>query len=189
FPGSSAEALESSIEIQKLADGYNTEHRLRGKRAVQIETVLHKGTLLIGTAGDEVFSSEVVLSDAVNQTLYLRDLARRLACPIMVTGPVVDQGNGHQEKRILAFLDNSTKGALSVYEILFPDTKQGNLKIQSRNDFEKALRLFHELHFDESSVYFGKVLKTNPGDEAAVHYRERCGHYMSNPPVDEMVSI
>ena len=29
FPGSSADALESSIKIQKLAAGYNTEHRLR----------------------------------------------------------------------------------------------------------------------------------------------------------------
>ncbi len=57
------------------------------------------------------------------------------------------------------------------------------------NDFEKALKLFHELHFDEASVYFGKVIKINPEDGAAVCYRERCVYYLSNPPVDEKVSI
>ena len=189
FPGSSADALESSIKIQKLAAGYNTEHRLRGKRAVQIKTVLHKGTLLIGTAGDEAYTREVVISDAVNQTLYLRDLAWRLSCPIMATEPVISMTNGHYNKRMLAYLSNGFEDVLNAYEILSPDTRDEDLKMKTQNDFEEALKLFHKLHFDEASVHFGKVLKTNPRDNAAVHYRERCGYYMTNPPVDEKVSI
>jgi hypothetical protein len=189
FPGSSAEALESSIKIQKLAARYNTEHRLRGKKAVQIETILHKGTVLIGTAGDEVYTGEVVLSDAVNQTLYLRDLAWRLSCPIMATEPVISMTNGHFNKRMLAYLSNGFKDVLNAYEILSPDTRDGDLKMKTQNDFEEALKLFHKLQFDEASVHFGKVLKTNPRDDAAVLYRERCGYYMTNPPENKVVSI
>jgi len=189
FPGSSADALESSIKIQKLAAAYNTEHRLRGKKAVQIDTVLHKDKLLIGTTGDDIFSGEVVLSDAVSQTLYLRDLARRLSCPIMATEPVIAQRNGNYKKRKLAFISNGLKDVLYVYEILSPDSKDEDLKIKTQNDFEEALNLFHKLQFDKASVQFGKVLETNPRDNAAIIYRERCVYYLANPPGEERITI
>jgi hypothetical protein len=90
---------------------------------------------------------------------------------------------------MLAYLSNGMKDVLYAYEILSPDAKDGDLKMKTRNDFEEALKLFHKLQFDEASVQFGKVLKTDPGDSAAVRYRERCVYYLTNPPIEERITI
>lgn len=189
FPGSPVEALNSSFEIQKLSSAYNLEHRLRGKRSVWIETVLHKGELLVGTAGDKTFTCEVIISDIVKQTHYLHGLNGNLLCPILVSENVIANENGHYNYRKLAFLHNGETGNSYAYEIFLPDTKEAILKIETKNDFEKGLVLFHDLHFDEASVHFGKVLKTNPADTSAAYYHDQCAYYMTNPPISKMVNM
>jgi signal transduction histidine kinase/DNA-binding response OmpR family regulator/ligand-binding sensor domain-containing protein len=183
FPGSPSKALESSIGIQRLTAEYNTEHRLRGKRAVQINTVLHRGKFIIGTAGDYKFTGEVVLSDALNQILYLRDLARRFSAPVLATESVTLEMNGDFRKRLVAFLNHDSN--YGVYEILAGDPRDIDPKIQSLEDFERGIQLFYGSRFDEASVQFGKVLKLNPQDMAAVLHRNRCAYYLTNEPDKE----
>lgn len=145
--------------------------------------MLHEGSLLIGTAGDGVFIDEMVISVVMKQTLYLRDLALKLDCPILNSVQILEGRNGQIEKRLLA------KSKMNAYEIFSPETRGGNLKILSRRNFEEGIMFFSKFQFDQASVEFGNTIKINPGDRAALHYRERCVQYMINPPEDEMVSL
>jgi len=49
-----------------------------------------------------------------------------------------------------------------------------NLKIQTLADFEQGFKLYHEDVLDEAHHCFERVLATNPTDQVAQIYLERC---------------
>jgi two-component system sensor histidine kinase ChiS len=177
FPGPAAEALKAAVEIQEQAARYAREHKL--KKTPPAAAVLHSGKFLIGTAGDNIDTMETVLSETVRETFKLRDLARRLACPLVATEPVAAEGQEPCPKRLLGYL---SPGDPAVYEILAGTPELTARKMQTRDSFEAGVEFFYGLQFDEASVCFGRVLKANPEDRAAVWYREASIRFQKTPP-------
>ena len=186
FPVSSHDAVKTSLEIQELVSLFNRKQNNRS--AIHVESSLHGEKLLIGLAGDETFADGLVISGAIEQTVKLNRLGKLLDCPIIAGESVIEEEIG--DKRVLTFIyQEGIQDYVKAYEVFPPDSDSAQLKKESSFDYEEGLRLFYGLQYEEAIAQFGKVLRVNPGDNAAEIYRERCLYYLNHPPENRRVSV
>lgn len=55
-----------------------------------------------------------------------------------------------------------------------------DLKLKTKNDFEKGIHHFQEQKFSTALESFEKVIDLDPKDKAAILYIERCTYYLKN---------
>ena len=89
FPESADDALQAAIAIQKEVAIYNRYRQKSGYRAIAIGIGLHRGSLMLGTIGEEQRMESTVISDAVNLASRLEELTKVYGVSILISGAML----------------------------------------------------------------------------------------------------
>ena len=75
---------------------------------------------------------------------------------------------------------------MRIYELLeVEESYNRQLKLQTQNDFEKALKQYFAREFGAAADLFRSVLSTNSDDNAAEIYLKHCIDYLMSEPAED----
>lgn len=177
FPETAEDALHAAIAIQKKVSEYNEYRVEQGWRPIQVGIGLHTGRLMLGTIGEAERMESTVISDAVNLASRMEGLTKLYGASIIVSESSLF-GLEELAPYHFRFLGRvQVKGKrkpISIFEIFNGDPEKViDLKLKTKQMFEKGLMYFYGRQFTQAKIYFQNVLKDNSGDRAAKLYLDR----------------
>jgi two-component system sensor histidine kinase ChiS len=179
--------------MQRQGEKLNQERVETNRKPINIGLGIHTGTLILGSIGEEERMQQTVISDAVNLASKVEGLTKLYRAPVLISRDTLELLENKMEYTFRFFGKVHVKGKTeppSVYELLEGiSSKALRHKIDLAAEFQEGLNLYYNKSFDEASVRFGRVLKSNPEDRAATLYRERCANLMLRPPPDQWNGI
>lgn len=182
FGESVDDAINAAVEMRMQIVKFNEERRSLGKKEVNIGIGIHTGKLMLGIIGGEGRMEGTVISDAVNLASRLEGLTKAYGASIIISEDSLIKLKNPVNFQY-RFLDiarvKGKRESVYIFEVLNgedEDIKQ--LKIETRNDFGKAVDLYRNQRFEEALELFFEILKINPGDLVVRLYIERCRETM-----------
>jgi len=178
FVGSADDALKAGIAMLIRLNDYNETRQRPERPAIKIGVGINTGVLMLGTVGGQNRMDGTVISDAVNLASRIEGLTKIYGTSLLITEhsyyKLKNPSKYHIREVDRVKVKGKSKG-VTVYEVFDADLPEvKNLKIQTLADFEKGFKLYHEDVLDEAYCYFERVLATNPTDQVAQIYLERC---------------
>ncbi|RMI27519.1 MAG: response regulator, partial [Calditrichaeota bacterium] len=166
FPHRAEDALEAAIEAVQQVEAYNRIRRRRGDTPIEIGIGLHTGMLMLGTIGDEERMDGTVISDAVNLASRLEGLTKIYGATIVISQSTLSS-IPYPEKYHLRFLGRvqvkGKKDPVGVYEVYDGQPEALiELRMKTREDFEKGLEYYFDREFAEAVLCFKRVLNIDP---------------------------
>lgn len=182
FPRKADDAVQAAIAMQQQLALFNQDRAAQGKYPVAMGIGLHTGSLMLGTIGETERMEGTVISDAVNLASRVEGLTKRYGANVVISEQTLMRLNDPTEYSF-RFVDKvQVKGkqsTVSVFELFDGSTDNiAILKMETKENFERGLFLYHNRQFPEASVHFNQVLQRNPGDAAARLFLQRSAHYM-----------
>lgn len=177
FDKSVIDAVRAGIEMQLYLKEYNAYRNNRGYDPIEIGIGIHTGSLMLGTIGAEERLEGTVISDTVNLASRIENLTKIYGSKIAVSEETVAEVK-REGSFSFRFLDRvKVKGkmkAVSIYEILDGDEQESKTaKLETKEIYDKAVKLFHEKMYRESKEHFDQVIKVNPSDKVTSLYLKR----------------
>lgn len=172
FPDSPDDAVSAAIQMHRELNEFNRD---RPKNAqVRIGVGIHTGALMLGTVGEERRMEGTVISDVVNAAARLESLTKVFGCGIIVSEATLDKLKSVYLNRSLGIVRvKGKRQAVSIFEVLSGVDVLDELKLQTRELLEEALRQYQRSVLNLALDGFGKVLTINPDDQVAKVYAER----------------
>jgi two-component system sensor histidine kinase ChiS len=182
FPESSEDALNASIEMRIKLQEYNEVMEQFGKPTIDAGIGIHTGLLMLGIIGGEGRMDGTVISDAVNLAARLEGLTKVYGGSILITEDTLIKLNDPSQYHF-RFLDivkvKGKKEAIYIFEIIDGETETTrNLKLKTKDDYNKALQAYKKKDFKEALGYLQTIHAIHPGDKAVKIYLERCKYYL-----------
>lgn len=172
FPDSADDAVNAAIEMQRELNEFNQTQPQN--LPVRIGVGIHTGTVMIGTVGEERRMEGTVISDVVNAAARLESLTKIFGSGIIVSEETLNKLNASYPHRSLGIVRvKGKRQAISIYEMLGGLDALDELKLQTRELLEEALRQYQRSVLNLALDGFGKVLTINPDDQVAKVYAER----------------
>jgi len=180
FPEDPDHAIQTAIESIGAVDLYNKEHKEELKEPIVVGIGIHSGHLILGTIGAEKRMETTVISDAVNIASRMEGLTKLYQSPIIVTGSLIRKLANPELfnfRKIDMVKAKGKQNISEIYEVLdgISDPRQFDLKLQTREQYEKALILYRNKEINESIAIFKDIAAINPMDIAAQIFLKRCG--------------
>jgi len=177
FDKSVLDAVKAGVEMQHYLKDYNSFRKNRGYDPIEIGVGIHTGSLMLGTIGAEERLEGTVISDTVNLASRIENLTKVYGSKIAVSEEIIQEvkRDGVYSFR---FLDRvKVKGkmkSVSIYEILDGEEPSSKIaKQETKENFDIAVRMFHDKEFQDSEKYFQLVIKQNPNDKVSQLYLKR----------------
>jgi two-component system sensor histidine kinase ChiS len=180
FPHRTEDAVQAAIGMQNELKTYNSYRKNSGYASIQIGIGINTGDMMLGTIGEEKRMEGTVISDAVNLASRLEGLTKIYGASIIASRNTIN-GIERQTDFYFRFLDKvQVKGKekwIEVYEIFDSDPENRvEMKLKTKEIFERGIRLFQKKMFDEALDCFKRVADVNKDDEACLLYMNRCEH-------------
>jgi two-component system sensor histidine kinase ChiS len=193
FPQSADDAVRAGISQLKQVAQFNADRLVQGYHPIQIGLGVHTGSLMVGIVGDAARMQGDALSDNVNLTSRLEGLTKFYGVSLIISDEVFRrlEDPSRYKLRFLGKVQAQGREApISVFEVFDGDpAAMGEVKQQTKSDFEEGLMLYLQKQFPEASVCFNKVLKHNPEDKTARLYMQRAAHCMVHGVPDDWTGV
>ena len=181
FPSSSEDAVSAAVAMQTAVGVYNRQRKNSGYDPIRIGIGINTGRMMLGTIGEEKRMEGTVISDAVNLASRVEHLTKLYGSFIIVTAKTLDNIS-NPEKFTYRYLDRvQVKGKqqwVDIFEILDSESPESReLKQHTKQTFEQRISFYQNMDFNKAVECFIRVLKTNPADEAARLYVNRCQYF------------
>ncbi|NET42328.1 AAA family ATPase [Okeania sp. SIO2B3] len=180
FPNSADDALRGAIAMLEELKIYNSYRQQNNLLPLRIGIGLHTGRLILGTVGGFGRMDGTVIGDAVNLSSRVEGLTKTYGVSLLITDKTWQNLNNSLAYD-LRFIDKvRAKGkakAVSLFEVFSADQLElRNVKIATKEKFERAVLLYHQGLFLEAAALFQECLEYGEGDRAVCCYLERCHH-------------
>jgi two-component system, sensor histidine kinase ChiS len=172
FPDSADDAVNAAIKMQRELHELN---QTRPKNSqVRIGIGIHTGLLMLGTVGEERRMEGTVISDVVNAAARLESLTKIFGSGIIVSEETLKKLQSAYPHRSLGIVRvKGKRQAVSIYEVFSGVDSFDEIKLQTRELLDEALRQYQRSVLNLALDGFGKVLTINPHDQVAKVYAER----------------
>jgi class 3 adenylate cyclase len=180
FPRSGGDALGAAVDVHRLVETYNAGRRNAGYVPIRIGIGLHRGSLILGTIGEEQRMQTTVISDAVNVASRIEGLTKTFGVGLLVSGSVVDDLSPEQRRdrhlrHLGAVLAKGKANSVEIFECYDNDAHElMEHKDKTGEAFVEAMREFRRGMFLTAGRIFGRIASMNPLDTVAAHYRDSC---------------
>ena len=177
FKNSANDAVKAAIEMQKYLIQYNASSFKNKTHKINIGIGINTGEMMLGTLGETNRMEGSVISDAVNLASRLEGLTKNYKVGIIISEETYK--NINKDLFAIRFIDLvAVKGknkAIKIFEVFDADLeKLKQLKIETLNDFKKAIKGYFEHNFENSLKLFLKINKINPDDKVTEIFINRC---------------
>ena len=184
FPETADDAVQAAIAMQKQVSLYNIERQKSGYGMIAIGIGLHRGSLMLGTIGEERRMESTVIADAVNLASRLEGLTKVYGASILISGPTLVSLEDHSKYNYRFIASVQLKGKkerVSVFEIFDADSTQSQeLKQQAKPLFEEGAILYNAERIDSAYQIFKEILQINSQDKAANFYIKSCEKFLTS---------
>ncbi|MGB7273025.1 MAG: adenylate/guanylate cyclase domain-containing protein [Geitlerinemataceae cyanobacterium] len=186
FSGSADNAVRAGICMLRQLQAYNQDRIAAGYEPIQNGIGINTGNLILGIVGGQSRIDGTVISDEVNLASRLEGLTKNYGVPLLIShktfGSLKNPGKYH-----LRFIDLvQVKGRskkVSVFEVFDADPPAlRDAKLANKTKFEQALVLYYQQEFTEAQQLLTECLQTNPKDNVARIYWQRCHREMEGKP-------
>ena len=177
FKNSANDAVKAAIEMQKYLIQYNASSFKNKTHKINIGIGINTGEMMLGTLGETNRMEGSVISDAVNLASRLEGLTKNYKAGIIISEETYK--NINKDLFAIRFIDLvAVKGknkAIKIFEVFDADLeKLKQLKIETLNDFKKAIKGYFEHNFENSLKLFSRINKINPDDKVTEIFINRC---------------
>ncbi|HEY9613475.1 response regulator [Allocoleopsis sp.] len=183
FPDTADEAVQAAIAMQQEVSLYNSDRQKLGYPSLAIGIGLHRGSLMLGTIGEERRMESTVIADAVNLASRLEDLTKVYGAAILISGPTLfslETPTQYQYRFIGQVQVKGKRERVSVFEIFETDPPQlRDLKQQTKTLFEEAIILYNSQNNKLAYQKFKAIQKINPQDKAVSFYIKSCEKFLN----------
>lgn len=178
FVGNVENAIDAAIEMRAALAEFNLQLKLDGKNPINSGIGIHTGKLMLGVVGGHGRMDGTVISDAVNLASRIEGLTKMYGTSIIISQETLIkiEDPGRYNYRFLDVVKvKGKKEAAYIFEILDGESPPvRKLKMESKDDFGKALQHYKDKQFDPALELFTSVQQRNPHDRAAALYIARC---------------
>lgn len=187
FPGTPAEALAASVEIQQNVRQYNAERGEAGRKPIAVGIGLHTGPLIMGITGDHQRMEATTIADTVNTASRIESLTKYFGAKILLSGDSLNKIKADPDSQDfgLRYLGQvQVKGKyepVSIFECFDGDVEEQIMrKSETQSLFEEAMRNYLAQDFDASLRLLGELLTRNPLDLPAQLMSKRIQNHQQN---------
>ncbi|MGD1714235.1 GAF domain-containing protein, partial [Dapis sp. BLCC M172] len=182
FPNSADDALQGAIAMLEELKKYNLSRQENHLQPLRIGIGLHTGVLMLGTVGGFGRMDGTAIGDAVNLSSRVEGLTKTYGVSLFITEKTFTSLSNPLEYDFRFIGQVKAKGkakAVALFEVFSADqTELRDVKIRTKQKFERAVLLFHQQLFQQAGVLFQECLEDYPGDRVAQIYLEWCHEYM-----------
>ena len=187
------DAMNAAIQMQKTLTTYNMERLRSQKKPISIGIGLHKGTVRLGTIGEQDRMDGTVISDAVNLASRIEGLTRFYGVQCLVSEATY-LSLKDPSQFLIRFIDKvKVKGKhvpIAIYEVFNGYSVEiQNQKLAVQGVFEEATKLYAVKEFAKALVLFEQILAKFPDDLVSQSYLSRCNHYLSEGVDDSWEAV
>lgn len=178
FPGEAEHGLRSAVNLIRTLGRYNEGRGRAGYAAIRIGIGLHRGSLILGTIGEEQRMQTTVIADAVNLASRIEGMTKTFGVQILVSASVVDELPAEHKFRLRHLGAVKAKGktqSVEIYECY--DTDQPDLldhKDRTIEQFAVGMEQFRKGMFLTAGKIFARIAELNRDDTVAAYFRDRC---------------
>ncbi|MBF9014113.1 MULTISPECIES: adenylate/guanylate cyclase domain-containing protein [unclassified Oceanispirochaeta] len=179
FPGpdSAENAVQASIKMRLILKLYNNHRKKTGYDPIAVGIGIHTGTLMMGTIGEDKRMDGTVISDAVNLCSRIESLTKEYGLSIALSEESFQRLKSKEQRQVRYIGMVPVKGKekpVKIYELFNGDSPSiTNLKLRTREEFEKAVRFRDEGNYDAARSCFESVQKEFPEDRTTAIYLSR----------------
>lgn len=178
FMGNVENAVDAAIEMRAALSDFNLTRKLEGKSPTDSGIGIHTGNLMLGIVGGHGRMDGTVVSDAVNLASRVEGLTKMYGASIIISQDTLIKLEDPSRYNY-RFLDvvkvKGKKEVVYIFEILDGEPAEiKKLKIQTKQEFGRALQLYKTKSFDAALEIFHKINALNPADRATKLYIARC---------------
>ncbi|MEM7184765.1 MAG: adenylate/guanylate cyclase domain-containing protein [Spirochaetota bacterium] len=181
FENSAANAVDAGIGMLETLHEYNLHRKKNKRQTISIGIGIHTGQLTLGVIGSSGRMEGTVIADAVNLAARLEGLTKMYGAALLVSEATLrglDSLQNYQYRKLDKVKVKGKGKAVGVVEILNGSSQRIiDLKLSTKEDFEKGVFHYNEAQFQEAMNYFQKVLQQDPKDKAAGIHLERSTFY------------
>ena len=178
FPKGTGSAVSAAVAMISHIPLYNSQRAYFGYPPIGIGIGIHAGPVMLGVIGHERFMQGTAVSDSVNLASRLQELTRIYGVSLLVSSNVLfdlEDPNSFNCRFLDKLRLRGKEEAVSVYEVFDgdpPRTRQ--LKMDTRNEFEKGIYDFHAGRFSQALARFDVLRGEKNLDPPVEIYRRRC---------------
>jgi len=184
FSDSPENAINAAIEMRIKLSQFNQVMDQFGKPVINSGIGIHFGTLMLGVVGGEGRMDGTVISDAVNLASRLEGLTKIYGSSIIISQDTlikIENPDLYQYRFLDIVKVKGKKEPSYIFEIIDGDPEDiKELKLQTKDDFTKAINLYKSQKFDEAVKAFESIVEINQNDKAAKTYIERCNRFIES---------
>lgn len=182
FPHEAEHALDAAIEMQRTLALYNKRRMEKGYKRISVGMGLHTGPLVMGIIGDVNRNDTAIIADTVNSASRVEGVTKHYGANITISEAslkTIDNAEDFNLRHLGKVKVKGKEKALGIYECFDGDSSESiALKIATRKDYEKGLKLFFAKEFLKASEAFDKVLHKNPKDTIAKYFIAKAAEYI-----------
>jgi two-component system sensor histidine kinase ChiS len=178
FADSADDAFRAAIAMHRALVAWNGKRVKHGLQAVAIGAGIHRGSLMLGTIGENERMEGTVISDTVNLAARIEGLTRLYGAAVLTsqaTCDALEQPQDFQLRRLDRVRVKGKRQIIDLYELLdaLPESDQA-ARTRTAATFAGALQLYLDGSFSAARQAFMDVARDDPGDGAARLFVERC---------------
>lgn len=178
FPKSSADAIRAAIAMQHQLSTFNEKIAHQGYPAINIGIGLHRGSLMLGTIGEQQRMETTVIADAVNLASRLEESTKKYGARLVISRNTLYELPDPEQfaHRFLGrILVKGKKESIEICEIYEADPEPLKaFKTATRNRFEAAIELHDRGELEAARQIFEVLWQENPEDKVVRICLLRC---------------
>lgn len=184
FPDKPVDALRAAIKMQQAVHELNRERQAQNLPPIHAGIGMHTGSLIMGITGDEQRMDAATISDTVNTAARIESLTKHYKSPLLLsqeTRELISESDEFHFRNLGGVRLKGKKKLLNILECFdgaAPD--EFKRKERSQDEFNNAMKLYHEQQFEEAILIFQKILESNPDDKTAVHFLRNAEKYFGS---------
>jgi len=143
---------------------------------------IHQGPAIVGNIGSRDKFDYTAIGDTVNTASRLEGLTKHYDRRILVSEDVANEIKGAFDLREVDRV--KVKGKLNATSIFSVENVEQSLPPDSREQYEKGLKLYKQGNWGTALDYFGKIKAEGHADSLVDSFIQRCEEFRKQPPQD-----
>ncbi|MDQ7814439.1 MAG: adenylate/guanylate cyclase domain-containing protein [Patescibacteria group bacterium] len=186
-PHHAEQAVRTALKMQRVLDKMN-EDKDFGDVEIRIGVGINTGDMVVGNVGGDMRFDYTVIGDNVNLGSRLEALTRQYKVGVITTEATRQELGEHILcRRLDKVAVKGKKEPVVIYEAMVEehDATDGQKKLA--HDFEDALEKYFARDFTAAKASCDAILSVSPEDFPTKNLKERCDHFLQEPPPSDWV--
>jgi class 3 adenylate cyclase len=183
FPYSVDDAVRAGIEKQRQVKAFNARRQAQGLPPVDVGIGVHTGHMMVGMIGEINRIQGDAFSDNVNLTSRVEGLTKFYEVSMIISEETrmrLEQPGRYKMRFLGKAVVQGRAHPISLYDVFEGEPEEiQERKLQTREDYERGLKLYMTGRFAEAQDCFQAVLDRDPHDQAAALYLDRSTTMMA----------